>query len=102
MSDNHDASAAVVEPGEEVYSDSGQLLGYVNSFTEGGFEVSSADLTHSDGTALEEIPGKEFGEGYLMWECGECGEMGELDGSIPDECPNCGAPREAISKARED
>jgi len=50
----------------------------------------------------EETPGQEFGEGYIMWRCTDCGEMGELDDGLPAECPNCGAPKEALAKQRED
>ncbi|MFW5919329.1 MAG: DUF7130 family rubredoxin-like protein, partial [Halanaeroarchaeum sp.] len=50
----------------------------------------------------EEIPGQEFGEGYLMWRCDECGEMDDLEDGMPETCPACGAPREAIEKVLED
>lgn len=91
---------APVEPGESVYDDSGSVIGRVSAITDAGFEVEPAD--QSEGEAEEEIPGKEFGEGYLMWRCTECGEMGELDDGLPDSCPNCGAPEEALAATRED
>ncbi|WP_424000296.1 DUF7130 family rubredoxin-like protein [Haloarcula salina] len=50
----------------------------------------------------ENVPGDEIREGYLMWRCPECSEMGDLADGRPDGCPNCGAPRDAIAKARED
>jgi rubrerythrin len=37
-----------------------------------------------------------------MWRCEDCGEMGDLDDGIPEECPNCGAPKEHIHMAQED
>lgn len=37
-----------------------------------------------------------------MWRCTECSEMGDLGDGFPDSYPNCGAPREAVVKARED
>jgi len=89
-----------IEPGESVYDDSGSLLGRVSAITDEGFEVEPAD--RNEGEEEEEIPGKEFGEGYLMWRCTECGEMGELEDGMPDSCPNCGAPEEALTAARED
>jgi rubrerythrin len=49
-----------------------------------------------------EAPGQEFGEGYIRWRCTDCGEMGELDDGLPEACPNCGAPKEALAKQRED
>lgn len=99
MSDNLATTDESIEPGEPVYTKAGQLVGRVSGFTDDGFEVETGA---SDGVDQEEIPGQEFGEGYLMWQCGECGEMGELEDSIPSSCPNCDAPREALSEVRED
>jgi len=91
-----------LEPGEYVYTKTGQLAGRVSGVTTDGFEIETIETDARDGVDQEEIPGKEFGEGYLMWQCEECGEMGELDDSIPAACPNCDAPREALSEVRED
>ncbi|GAB3680743.1 hypothetical protein GCM10028857_03860 [Salinarchaeum chitinilyticum] len=96
-----------IEPGEPVFDDRGEILGYVSGYTDAGFEVEPvSDEGPNDGSSTgdgsEELPGQTFGEGYLMWECSECGEMGELDDGMPEVCPNCGAPREAIAEARED
>ncbi len=91
-----------IKPGESVYSESGRRLGRVSGLTEDGFEVEMSDIVASEGQAKEELPGPEFGEGYLMWRCGECGEMGELDDSFPESCPNCNAPREVIYGVEED
>jgi rubrerythrin len=87
-----------IEPGEKVYDDDGRMLGRVTSFTDEGFEIEQVD----DPDDTEELPGQEFGEGYLMWRCDDCGEMGDLDDGMPDACPVCDAPREAIEKIRED
>jgi len=76
------------------------VLAGLAPITDEGFEVEPAD--RNEGEEEEEIPGKEFGEGYLMWRCTECGEMGELEDGMPDSCPNCGAPEEALTAARED
>lgn len=102
MSDNLATSERRIEPGESVYTQTGQLVGRVSGLTSDGFEVETVETDASDGADQEEIPGQEFGEGYLMWQCGECGEMGELDDSIPSSCPNCDAPKEALSEVRED
>jgi hypothetical protein len=91
-----------IEPGESVYTKNGELVGRVSGLTSDGFEVETVETTASDGADQEEIPGQEFGEGYLMWQCAECGEMGELEDSFPAACPNCDAPREALSEVRED
>jgi len=88
-----------VDPGEQVYDSDGRLLGHVSGLTDGGFEVETVDPGETD---LEEVPGQEFGEGYLMWRCGECGEMGELENGMPGSCPACGAPEEAVAAMRED
>jgi hypothetical protein len=91
-----------LEPGEYVYTKAGQLAGRVSGVTADGFEIETIETDARDGVDQEEIPGKEFGEGYLMWQCEECGEMGELDDGIPAACPSCDAPREALSEVRED
>jgi rubrerythrin len=74
----------------------------VTSTTDDGFEVETRDSNDPQGEDYEEIPGQGLGEGYLMWRCSECGKMGELDDGIPSECPNCGAPEEALSEVQED
>ncbi|WP_372480906.1 hypothetical protein ACAH01_16055 (plasmid) [Halomicrobium sp. HM KBTZ05] len=88
-----------IEPGEIVYDSDRRPVGRVSGFTDGGFEAEAMD---PDGSDVEELPGQEFGEGYLMWRCAECGAMDELDGGLPGSCPDCGAPREAISVVEED
>lgn len=112
-----DEETASIESGDTVYDDDGRVLGIVTDFTDEGFAVevieagpnvtgTDSDAESSDaseGDDTEDIPGKDFGEGYLMWRCEDCGEMGELDDDgIPEECPNCGAPKEHIHMAQED
>ncbi|AWB28333.1 DUF7130 family rubredoxin-like protein [Halococcoides cellulosivorans] len=94
--DEHPAIERAIEPGERIYDGDGRLLGHVSGPTEDGFEIAPID------DDAEELPGQEFGEGYLMWRCSECGEMGDIDDGMPDQCPVCDAPREAIEKVRED
>lgn len=95
-----------VQRNEEIYNDDGALVGVVGDATEEGFTVETvagATVEHGDSAVSnEETPGQEFGEGYIMWRCTDCGEMGELDDGLPAECPNCGAPKEALAKQRED
>ncbi|NIB99571.1 rubredoxin-like domain-containing protein [Halobacterium sp. R2-5] len=104
-----------METGDTVYDTRGHIIGMISEFTDEGFTVEFIDAgptveedeqtgepeNHGDEDE-EDIPGKEFGEGYLMWRCEDCGEMGELEDSIPEECPNCGAPKEHIHQAQED
>ncbi|AEN05788.1 hypothetical protein Halar_2105 [halophilic archaeon DL31] len=91
-----------IAPGETVYDEDGQVLGQVNEYTADGFQVVTTESGSTGGNNAETIPGQEFGEGYLMWRCSECGEMGELEEGMPDSCPACGAPEEAIVAVEED
>lgn len=98
-----------IDTGEPVYDQDGTLLGYVSDLTAEGFEVSvvdpersSAESGPADGEVVEHRPGQAFGEGHLMWRCGECGAMGELEEGIPETCPNCGAPEEGLQTVEED
>lgn len=99
MDEQNQVQSVSIEPGELVYDSDKRPVGRVSGLTDGGFEVEAIDST---GSEIEELPGQEFGEGYLMWRCTECGEMDELDEGIPESCPNCSAPREAITVAQED
>lgn len=99
MNTRTDSDTPALEPGETVYNHRGQPVGQVTGTTDSGFEVEPLSTDENDS---EELPGKEFGEGYLMWRCGECGEMGEIDDGMPSECPNCGAEKEALSEVVED
>lgn len=102
-----------VEQGDPVYYDNGTEVGTVSGFTEDGIEVTIPAIspseeqvraTESAGDRAERglNPGQGVGEGYLMWRCTECGEMGDLEGGLPERCPNCGAVKRAIYRARED
>ena len=108
MAEDQSSSPAgvTVERNEEIYTDDGALVGVVADAHEDGFvvdTVAGASVEHGDAAdSEEEEPGQEFGEGYIMWRCTECGEMGELEDGLPEECPDCGAPKEALAKAKED
>ena len=58
-----------IEPGEIVYDSNKRPVGRVSGLTDDGFEAEAVDPNVSE---IQETPGKEFGEGYLMWRCGEC------------------------------
>lgn len=88
-----------VQPGEEVYDEDGNLLGVVNGVSDDGFELETVAENVSD---TEEIPGQEFGEGYLMWRCTVCGEMDEIEDGMPESCPSCGTEKEALTQVVED
>ncbi|NIB98088.1 rubredoxin-like domain-containing protein [Halobacterium sp. R2-5] len=84
-----------VSLGTVVYGEDGERLGTVRGFDDSGFYVTTAEGIESLSVEHERA-GHEFGEGELMWRCSECGEMGELRESFPEECPSCGAEKEAI------
>lgn len=99
MTTNPDKEMPDIEPGERVFDQRGKPVGRVTGTTDEGFEIEAISL---DGDDQEEVPGQKFGEGYLMWRCSECGEMGDLDDGMPEECPNCGVEKEALSEVLED
>ena len=87
--------------GKTVYDEDGNQLGTIRGFDEAGFYVTMRE--GYEALSVEHArTGHEFGEGYLMWRCTQCGEMGEIDDGLPDECPNCGAPKEDLYYWTED
>jgi rubrerythrin len=99
MTTKPNSEHSAIEPGERVFDEGGKPVGRVTGTTEEGFEIEAIS---PDGNDQEELPGQEFGEGYLMWRCTECGEMGDIDDGMPEECPNCGVEKEALTGVRED
>ena len=93
--------ALEVDFGETVYDEDGNELGRIRGLEKGGFFVSTRSGVESLSVEHSRA-GHEFGEGELMWRCTNCGEMGEIDDGIPDECPNCGEPKEALMYWTED
>ncbi|WP_254521862.1 DUF7130 family rubredoxin-like protein [Natrinema caseinilyticum] len=90
-----------VDFGETVYNADGTELGQVRGFERGGFFVTTREGVEA--MSVEHArAGHEFGEAELMWRCMECGEMGEIDDGLPDECPNCGRPKENLMYWTED
>ncbi|WP_433629045.1 DUF7130 family rubredoxin-like protein [Halomicrococcus sp. NG-SE-24] len=87
--------------GDVVYDSNRNVLGEVRGFDSSGFYVTMRD--GYEAMSVEHArSGHEFGEAELMWRCSECGEMGEIDEGMPDECPNCGTPKEDIYYWTED
>ncbi len=94
MSDDHETAAELgIGFGETVYSEEGVALGTIRGFDEHGFYVTQEEGIEA--LSSEHVTPGLSGEGELMWRCWSCGEMGELE-DIPEECPNCGAPKEDI------
>ena len=93
--------ATSIDFGQTVYDEEGNVLGTIRGLEEGGFFVTTRDGV--EGMSIEHArSGHEFGEAELMWRCTECGEMGEIDEGVPENCPNCGADKEAIMYWTED
>ena len=87
--------------GQTIYDENGTELGEIRGFESGGFFVTTREGIES--LSVEHArSGHDFGEATLMWRCTNCGEMGELDEGLPDECPNCGEPKEALMYWTED
>jgi hypothetical protein len=79
--------------GETVYDADGNKLGEIRGFDEHGFYVTMREGI--DALSSEHVRAGMAGEAELMWRCWECGAVGQIE-EIPDECPDCGAPKEDI------
>ena len=87
--------------GESLYNEAGEEVGTVRGLEEGGVYVTTREGV--EGMSIEHArSGHGFGEAELMWRCTQCGEMGDIGKDIPDECPNCGAPKEDLMYWTED
>lgn len=88
-----------VTPGQRVFDESGEELGHVRGVDQDGFYVRAPD---SAGLTLDRAR-DIFGKVYVMWRCWDCGRMGKIEGeSLPESCPDCDAPREALYYWAED
>lgn len=80
--------------GEPIFDADGNELGTVRGFDANGFFVTTRKGIEA--LSIEhERAGHEFGQAELLWRCSECGELGEIE-TLPEDCPNCDAPKEAI------
>ncbi|WP_227375182.1 DUF7130 family rubredoxin-like protein [Haladaptatus halobius] len=98
---DEDTDVEQLDLGQAVYDEDDQQIGTIRGFDKSGFYATMRDGYEalSVGHARS---GHEFGEAELMWRCTNCGEMGELDEGLPDECPNCGVPKEELYYWTED
>ena len=81
--------------GETVYDEDGTELGRVRGLDEHGFYVSTAEGVVA--MSVEHEAASKAGIKELHWRCWDCGELGRLEAAdLPEECPNCGAPREEL------
>ncbi|WP_266079593.1 DUF7130 family rubredoxin-like protein [Haladaptatus caseinilyticus] len=90
-----------IELGQKVHDEDGNKLGTIRGFDESGFYVTMREGYEALSIGHARA-GHEFGEAELMWRCSNCGEMGDLDGGLPDNCPNCDVPKEDIYYWTED
>ena len=87
--------------GQTIYDRDGTRLGEIRGFDRAGFYVTMRE--GFEALSVEHArAGKEFGEAELMWRCTECGEMGHISDGLPESCPNCGEPKEALMYWTED
>ncbi|PGF15905.1 hypothetical protein CP556_07105 [Natrinema sp. CBA1119] len=87
--------------GQTVYDGDGNEIGRIRGFERSGFFVTTRE--GAEAMSVEHArSGQSFGEAELMWRCMECGEMGNIEGGLPDECPNCGTEREDLMYWTED
>jgi rubrerythrin len=92
---------ADVKLGTEVYDENGEKLGTVQGFDDQGFHVVTGDDIVS--MSIEHVrAGHELAEGEMMWRCYECGHFGDLQDGFPEECPDCGAPKEDLYYYKDD
>ncbi len=98
-SEESEAMVAEVEIGQTVYDEDGTELGNVRGLDEVGFYVKARE--GSEKLTVEQAR-DVFGKAYVMWRCWECGAMEQIEGQLPDECPDCGAPREELYYWAED
>jgi hypothetical protein len=90
-----------VDFGEVLYTEDGQPVGRIRGVEAGGAFVSFRE--GMGGLSVEHArSGHEFGEAELVWRCTGCGEMGEIDAGLPEGCPECGEPKEALMYWTED
>ena len=96
-----DAPTTDVPIGMTLYTEHGDPVGTVRGIEEGGVFVTLRD--DIEGLALGHArAGHTFGSGELVWRCMDCGAMGDLDDDLPESCPDCDAPREALMYWTED
>jgi len=99
--DELDADAVELSFGQVLYTEAGDAVGTIRGMEEGGVFVATRDGVES--LSLEHVrSGHAFGAAELVWRCTNCGEMGYIDEDLPDECPNCGVPREQLMYWTED
>lgn len=99
MAQDNDRLYAGVRMGETIYNEDGEALGTVRGVDDDGFYVLAPEGAPEKTVAeARQITGRD----YVMWRCWECGAMGKIEASLPERCPDCGAPREELYYWAED
>lgn len=86
--------------GQPVYDDDGTEIGRIRGVIEDGFEVATGEGIEAMSVAHSRA-GHSLARGELTWQCAECGAIGDIE-SLPETCPDCGAPAEDIYYRTED
>lgn len=86
--------------GQPVYDDEGTEIGTIRGVIQDGFEVATGEGIEAMSVAHSRA-GHEIGRGVLTWQCAQCGAIGDIE-SLPERCPDCGAPPEEIYYRQED
>jgi ABC-type ATPase with predicted acetyltransferase domain len=93
------ADGRKVQFGEKVFDADGNELGHIRGVDQHGFYVTTRDGVVA--LSSEHDAESRGGEKELMWRCWVCGAMGELT-HLPEQCPDCGAPKEDLYYWQED
>jgi hypothetical protein len=80
--------------GMEVFDDEGNPIGTVQGVDEHGFYVTREEGIR--GMSREHVSAGSAGEAELTWRCSECGTIDDIEAFPEGDCPDCGAPQEAI------
>jgi len=89
-----------VKIGTAVYDADGREIGTIRGFNDDGFFVTTREGIAALSVEHEHTP-HDVGEAELLWRCSDCGAVGDVE-DIPDECPDCDAPREHLYYWTED
>ena len=96
-----ESEALTLAFGQTLYDEEGRAVGTIRGLEEGGAYLTTRE--GDEGMSIEHArSGHSFGEAELMWRCTECGEMGDIEGDLPEECPNCGTEKENLMYWTED
>jgi|APHM01.1.fsa_nt_gi hypothetical protein len=92
-----------VSIGTTVYDGDGTELGTIRGIDDDGQGLLVSLREGLEAMSASHVQaGGEFAPAELTWGCYQCGEIRRLEGSLPGECPDCGATREELYYRQED